>query len=316
VHKSFFSRRPEVLLVAVTFLWGSTFAVTKGLVEYFPPLAYLSIRFVIASIILFALFPAALRPGRALLVDGGVLGLGQGLGLVLQVQGQVYTTASKSAFVTAMSTALTPLLALALHGDRPSRPQAAGVVLASLGLYLLTYPVGEAAWNVGDLLSVACAMVYTVVIVETARRARRHHQGQLTALQTAVAGALFVLLLATAHFLIAALQHTGRAVPSVLALELRPIPLDTSVLLRIAYMTLVCTVGTFLAQTWSMGRMSATHAAVVFALEPVFATGLALAIIGMKEWPGARGVFGAALVLAGVLASEVRLGRRLKKTAG
>jgi drug/metabolite transporter (DMT)-like permease len=55
-----------------------------------------------------------------------------------------------------------------------------------------------------------------------------------------------------------------------------------------------------------MARMSATHAAVVFALEPVFATALAIAVEGGSEWPGSRGAAGAALVLAGVLASEMK----------
>jgi drug/metabolite transporter (DMT)-like permease len=69
-------------------------------------------------------------------------------------------------------------------------------------------------------------------------------------------------------------------------------------------MALVCTVGTFLTQMWAMARMSATAAAVVFALEPVFATGMAIAVEGWAEWPGARGAAGAALVLFGVFASE------------
>jgi drug/metabolite transporter (DMT)-like permease len=75
-------------------------------------------------------------------------------------------------------------------------------------------------------------------------------------------------------------------------------------------MVLFCTVGTFLGQMYAMARMSATRAAVVFALEPVFATILAIGVEGSSERPTARGAVGAFLILAGVLASEIRRRRR------
>ena len=48
-------------------------------------------------------------------------------------------------------------------------------------------------------------------------------------------------------------------------------------------MSPIGTVGAVLARGWAMARMSATHAAVVFALEPLFATGLAIAVEGDAE---------------------------------
>ncbi len=72
-------------------------------------------------------------------------------------------------------------------------------------------------------------------------------------------------------------------------------------------MVLVGTVGTFLLWTWGQARMSASHAAVIFALEPVFATAFAVWLRGTAEWTGARATVGAALVVAGVVVSELRL---------
>ncbi len=302
--RGFLQRRPEVALAAVTFLWGSTFIVTKDIVRGTPPLAYLSLRFGGAAIVLALLFPRAFRSDGKLWRSGALLGFGQAAGLLLQVFGQVYTTASKAAFVTAFATALTPMLGLALHGDRPSRPQALGVVLATVGLYLLTYPVGETAWNRGDLFTAACAVVYAYVIVETARRARGVDPASLATLQTMVAALTFVAGLAACKLALAAADHAR--LPEVVLLEARPLHIDGKLALQLTYMCLVCTVATFLGQTWAMARMSATHAAVVFALEPVFATALAIAVEGGSEWPGARGATGAVLVLVGVIASEVR----------
>jgi drug/metabolite transporter (DMT)-like permease len=300
---SLLRRRPEIVLVGVTFLWSSTFIATKDILRYAPPIAYLTARFGTAAIVLLLLYPGALHAKRRTFYDASIIGLAQTVGIGLQVFGQLYTTASKSAFVTSFSTALTPMLALALHGERPTRPQAAGVLLASAGLYLLTYPTGAADWNRGDLITSGCAVVYAFIIVQTARYTRRSDVRHLAALQTSFAALGFVLLLAAAHL---AGRFWPAPLPEVLRLELRPFSMSWKLFAYLSYMSLVCTVLTFLGQFWAMARMSATHAAVVFALEPVFATALAIAVEGGSEWPGSRGAAGAALVLAGVLASEMK----------
>ncbi|HEX2574230.1 MAG TPA: DMT family transporter [Polyangia bacterium] len=314
---SFLRRRPEVLLIAVTFLWGSTFAVTKDVVRAAPPLPYLSLRFSFAALLLFLLHPQALRPRRALWRDGLILGTLQAFGLVLQVLGQVYTTASKAAFVTALATTLTPLVAFLRDGDRPGRPQLLAVGLATLGLYFLTYPVDGATWNRGDLYTALCALIYSGAIVETARRAPRHPAGDLTAMQTGIAAAFFLLFLGTARLTLACLPpEPSFQIPAILELERRPVAFDLRFVLQLSYMSIVCTVITFLGQTWAMSRLSATHAAVVFALEPVFATALAIVLLGPSEWPGTRGAWGALLVLSGVLVSELPRRPRIETRAG
>ncbi|HEX7174962.1 MAG TPA: EamA family transporter, partial [Pyrinomonadaceae bacterium] len=58
------------------------------------------------------------------------------------------------------------------------------------------------------------------------------------------------------------------------------------------------------------GRMSATHAAIIFSLEPVFATIFAVWMRGAGEWTGGRANLGAALILAGIIVSELRWGER------
>jgi drug/metabolite transporter (DMT)-like permease len=318
--ESLSSRRPALALAGVTLVWASTFVVTKdvlrglaplpylslrfGAAHRLAPLPYLSLRFGAAAAVMLLLFPGARRPGRALLRDGATLGLLQALGLVLQVFGQRYTTASKSALVTSLSTALTPVIAFALHGDRPRRAQIAGVALATMGLVLLTWPAGGAAWNAGDLLTLASALVYGLVIVETAHRVRRGQPEALATLQIAVGALCFVALLTAAKIALA-LVPTDR-VPDLLIEETRPLRLDGRRWLQVGYMALVCTVFTFVAQNRIMRHMTATGAALVFALEPVFATGLAIAVEGGSEWPGPRGAAGALLILGGVLASELR----------
>lgn len=302
------ARRPALLLAATTLLWGSTFIVTKDVVRTVAPLLYVTLRFGIAALALLAFFPRSWRPSRRVLRDGLVLGIGQASGLLLQVLAQVYTTASKASFITALSTVLTPLLALWLYRVLPRRQQVAGVALATIGLALLTWPGASVGWNRGDLLSLGCAVLYAVVIVETARRAKGADAAVLTTWQTVFGALFFVVLLVGAHGLLAVLPDAR--LPEILRLEARPFPVTAAAWAQILYMALVCTVLTFLAQTFAMARMSAARAAVVFSLEPVFATALAVVVDGAAEWPGGRGVLGGALILVGVLCSELRRAQR------
>ncbi|MCU1278638.1 MAG: hypothetical protein JWM53_2184 [bacterium] len=294
--------RPELVLVGVTVLWGSTFIVTKDIVRDAPPMLYLVFRFGLAAIVLLALYGRKIR-SRRLIVDGVILGVLNSLGLVLQVLGQVYTTASKSAFITSLNTPLVPLVAFALYHTRPTAPQLVAVVMASLGLGLLTYPAGGARWNAGDLYTVGCAAIYAFTIVQIARRSPRHDARALTTVQIAAAALTFCCALALAKLCI----HTipAASLPEFARLEGRPLVLTERLIVEGVYMAIFCTVLTFGLQTWAMARMSATHAAIVFALEPVFATVMAIGWEGSAEWPGARGATGAAIVMLAVAVSEV-----------
>jgi drug/metabolite transporter (DMT)-like permease len=304
--------KPEAVLVGVTVLWGSTFIITKDIVRDAPPLTYLVFRFGLAALLLSAIYwrHEGWRD-RKLLIDGAVLGLLNSLGLILQVFGQVYTTASKSAFITSLNTPLVPIVALLLYRTRPSPPQLIAVLLATLGLMLLTYPAGGARWNAGDLLTVGCALFYAFTIVQIARRSPRHDARPLTAVQLVTAALTFLiaLIIVQVHIKIVPVHQ----LPDYARLQARPLTFSPRLVLEGVYMALFCTVLTFGLQTWAMARMAATHAAIIFALEPVFATVIAVAIEGSSEWPGARGATGAALVMLAVAASE--LPRRRARSA-
>ncbi|HEX4457680.1 MAG TPA: DMT family transporter [Polyangia bacterium] len=294
--------RPELVLVGVTILWGSTFIVTKDIVRDAPPLLYLVVRFGMAALLFVPLYLRQMRD-RRLLVDGAILGVLNSLGMILQVIGQAHTTASKSAFITSLNTPLVPLVALAMYRTRPSPAQLAGVVLATVGLVLLTYPTGGARWNVGDLYTAGCATIYSFTIVQIARRSRGHDAGALTAVQIAAATLTFVVALVVAKLFIATIAP--ERLPDFAQLEARRFVLSPRLGGELVYMAIVCTVATFALQTWAMARMSATHAAIVFALEPVFGTAIAVGVAGSAEWPNGRGVAGACVIMLAVAASEV-----------
>ena len=292
-----------------TLIWGSTFVIAKDILERWPPVAYITIRFVLASIALLLLFPKlTLQARRVEWKAGATLGLLMGGGFALQAVGQVYTTPSKSAFVTGLTTPLVPFVALLLLRVRPNLENLIGVTLASIGGLLILAPQGSEPMNTGDLLTLCATTLFAAHITLMSAYAREIDVRQLTVLQITSAAILFIVVWA-------ALRATGALVsesslPGFIARETAQLVWTERVVWQIVFLAMIATVITFLLWTWGQAKVSATHAAIIFSLEPVFATIFAVAVRGANEWMGRRGNLGAALILAGVIVSEIHLTRR------
>lgn len=300
---------PQNVLLFVTLLWGSTFVATKHMLKaQVPAVLYVTLRYVFGGLTLLLVLPHVEKkhhPPQGLFTNIGskalALGFLQAIGIVLQAVGQKYTTVPKSSFLTSFSVPLTPLLAWLLLRDRPQRWQMIAIGLGALGMLLLSYPSDALSFNMGDGLTLGSAVVYGITTVQTARWARPAFALRLAAAQTIVAAGillLFWVLVRYSSWGFLAKLHTE---------EYQPWVLTWPILLIWAYMSLVCIAITFPLQNWAMARIHANQAAVIFAVEPVFATILALIFLDAREeWPGIRGIIGAALIMAAVVVSEIK----------
>ena len=292
-------------ILLTTLIWGSTFAVARGVLDSWPPLTYLALRMPLAALVFVALFPRhVFAAARGAWRAGAALGALIGLGFIGQTVGLLYTTPAKSAFITGITTPLVPLVAYAFWRARPSRENLAGIVLASIGGALILAPAEAAGVNAGDLITLSTTLLFACHINLMSSYARRFDARQLSALQIGVAAC--VVLAAWLAVRAAAAAWGAGALPPPLAREAVLPDWDAAVGLQIVYLTLVATVATFLLWTWGQARMPAAHAAVIFSLEPVFATGFAVLLRGSADWAGGRATLGACLVVAGVLVSELR----------
>src|SRR5512132_3746971 len=191
--------RADFVLVAVTFVWGSSFIVIKNVLRDAPPLAFLSLRFFLAALLIFLALPRK-PPTPSFLRDGIAVGLLLGFGMSLQVIGQVDTTASKAAFLTGLSVVLTPFAAYLRTRRLPSLENGLGIILASAGFFLLAFPSGGGLLNRGDLFMTACGVAFAFYIVELGERTGAHDALRVTGVQAAVvamAAGVFSLLLRT-----------------------------------------------------------------------------------------------------------------------
>ena len=283
-------------LVAVTVIWGTTFIVNAEVLGREPPIAYVAIRFVLAAILLNV--AAMGRPAtRRLWSDGAGMGILLALGMGTQIAGQTETSASKTAFITGLSVVLTPVVGVFRTKRLPGLASLAGVALATGGFALLSWPSGGGGVNRGDLLVLACAILFAIYFVENEQRSPRHDALAYTARQMIFAAG--TLLAASAVFRI------FRPAMALTGFEARPLSFDRGFTIAVAYMTLFATIATFTTQNWAQARISATKAAIIFALEPVWAAIFAAVIL--SERLGPRGYWGGALVIAGIVVSEIRV---------
>lgn len=294
--------RADAVLVAVTVVWGSSFVVVKNVYEDSPPLHFLLFRFLLATLLLAGFL--VMRPrSQGLWRDGLVLGLLLAGGIALQVLGIPDTTASNAAFLTGLSVVLTPFVAYFRTKKLPSLENTVGITLAGIGFALLTFPPAGSKVNQGDVLLFLCGIVFAFYIVELAERSARHDPVWLTAIQLGT-----VVLFAAGLLLFLRLPLFSGW--TITAREARPVVWQGAFLWGILYLGSLGTVGTFFGQTWAQGRMSSTHAAIIFALEPVVAA--LLAAWFLDERLSKLGAAGAVLVVAGIVVAELRLRRGLR----
>jgi len=274
----------------IAFIWGSTFVLVKEALNDASPLALNSARMVVAAVLLVIFYRKKIVVlTRQALVAGVTVGFFLYLGYALQTSGLKLTTPSKSAFLTGTSSVLVPLLLVAIWRTRIHLWRVAGIALALIGLFLMTVPGGRAGLadfanvNLGDLLTIGCAFSFAFHIIFVGRASQRFPFEQVAVLQVCTAAILMTVsapLLEHPHF-----RPTATAIAAVLV---------TGIL---------CTAVAFTVQSWAQQFTPATHTALIFTTEPVFAW--LTSFIYLKERLGMRAGVGALLILGGVLVSEL-----------
>ena len=277
-------------LILVTAVWGVTFVQVKDAVELYPLLAFLAVRYAIATV---ALAPPALRRVRTLgrdgLVAGGVLGVLIALGIGLQTAGLERTTVTNTGFITGLYVLFTPLLGLALFRTRIPRELWLAVGLAIVGLAMLSgVPESSAT---GDLLVLASAVAQALQIVMVERYANRYDVFALVFVEVAAACVVFLAL--------------------AVALGDLSVPRGATVWAALLVTGLFAVAFAYLVQVWAQRRVSATRIAIVFSLETVFAGLFGYLLAGDRI--GALGLAGCAVIFGGIVLAEPAAASTLRR---
>lgn len=266
-------------LVGVSIIWATTFVVVKETLESMPASLLVALRFGFSL-----LFMLWVRPSRKSLWAGIIFGLLTWLGYVTQTIGLIYTTASKAAFITGLSVIFTPIFSSLYFKKRLAWRIYLAAAVALLGLAFLSFTGSgdNAGINIGDIWVLACALTYAITIIYIGEISQNHGVLELLSIQF-YPMALLSFIWATPH------------------LHLLP-TLPWQSYLAILYLALIATIITGLLQLWGQRKVSASLAALIFILEPVFAA--IFAAIFLQEMLGFWGYVGAGLIFAAMLLSE------------
>ncbi|MCU1238569.1 MAG: protein of unknown function transrane [Candidatus Solibacter sp.] len=281
-------RKADLALLFNAVIWGSTFILVKSALGHVSPLLFLAIRFSLATVALLLLFQGTWKWRRrvtpAMLGAGCLAGVFLFSGYALQTIGLRLTTAPKSAFLTGLATVMVPLLGALVYRIRPHITEVVGVLIATLGMALMTIEGPIDSIGRGDLLTLGGAIAFAAHIVTLGHFSER------------------------IGFELLSVTQVGAAAVSSLALfwwaETPRFHFHPVVFWAILITGLFCTALAFTIQAWAQRFTTSTRTALIYALEPVVAWTTSFIVAG--EGLSGRAAAGAVLILGGVLLVEMK----------
>ncbi|WOZ75894.1 DMT family transporter [Kosakonia sacchari] len=289
-----FSVKPqEALLILITMFWGGTFLAVQYAVTMSGPFFFVGLRFATAALAVGMLSVNILRGLTWLEVKAGVvIGVAIALGYSLQTWGLQSISSSKSAFITAMYVPLVPLLQWLCLGRLPGLMSCVGIALAFTGLLFLAGPEGNLlALGEGEIITLASALAIAAEIILISAWAGKVNVRRVTVVQ----------LLTASLVSFAAMVPAGEAIPSL-----------TTGLLLVALGLGIFSAIIQVVMNWAQRSVSPTRATVIYTGEPVWA-GIFGRIAG--ERLPLLALLGGALIVLGVLVSELKLKKRKTSSA-
>ncbi len=278
--------RGELILVLMTAIWGLTFPVIKGAVENVPPFAFLTLRFFLASVVLF--FFVKLKFTGKNIKWGIIIGFFLFSGMACQTIGLMFTKASRSGFITGFLVFLVPILDFLIFKKKPSLFAIIGVFLALIGLYLLSSPEGG-GFNLGDFLTLLSAMFFAFQVIFIEHSTTRYHEDSVVFFQIFTT---FVL--------------SGFA---SLLFEKRNFAFNGELLIAVIITGVFATSLALLMQGKFQKETTTVRAGIIYSMEPVFALLFSFLLLGEKL--PEKGLIGGFLVFSGMLVSNFKLRKNM-----
>lgn len=271
----------ELGLASAAAVWGLGFVWMKWALASVDALALLAYRFLAAALLLLPFL--SWKDLRSHLKEGLLLGAVLWILFVPQTFGLKYTSIANSGFITGLFVAFVPFFGYLFFRRKPSAMQLLSVLLAVLGLWLLTGGIN--GFNRGDALTLVTAASGAVHLLAVDSFAKR---------------GLKAVVLGFYQFLVTGMLSLAAALAFGSSFSVR----STSALWFICGLVLFQTLFAFLAQLVCQKRTPAVRAALILTLEPVFTAAFSWTIAG-ERFIIRRALGGLLIVLAMVL-SEIR----------
>ena len=274
----------KAALLVATLIWGSTFIIFNDAMNGLPPLFILAFRYLVATVILSAVFFKKLRLiNKTYLWQGAVLGVFLAAAYIFQTYGLQGTTPGKNAFLTAVYCVLVPFVSWAFFGSRPDRFNflAAATCLAGIGFVSLD---GDLSVLPGDWLTLVGGVFFALHIAFVARFNSDKDAVTLTLVQFFTAGVI--------------------CGAGSLCFETLPSSVPPAAWTEIIYLAVCGTAVAMLLQNVGQKYVSSSSAAIILSLEALF--GVLFSVIFGYENLSVKLVIGFALIFFAIITSETK----------
>lgn len=282
----------EIGLMIVAVIWGSGFVASAVSLEHFTPYQILAIRFLVGVLLLSLVFFKKLKMiKKSTIIKGSIIGFFLYLAFALQTVGLQYTTPSKNAFLTAVNVVIVPFIAFFIYKRKMDKFELFGSLLAITGVGVISLKL-TAEVNLGDLLTLLCAVGFAFHIFYTAQFVKDEDPILLTIIQMATAAILGLIV--------------------VLFKGETSFSMNVEGISNVLYLGVFSTTIAFLLQTFSQKYTTETNAAIILSTEALW--GMVFSIILLSEVITIKMVMGAILILIAIIISETKLHFFKKKT--
>ncbi len=293
-HKSLHIAELQLIIVAI--VWGGGFIATEYAIEAnMPNSLILSIRFMLASLVMFLLsFKDIIKMDKKTLIHGMIAGIFLFLGFFIQIFGQSQTTVSNSAFLTATNVVMVPFIVWVISKHKPKLQVfiLATTTLIGIGVLTLNIETGL-SFNRGDILVLMCALMFALHISYLGIFSKGLNVKALTFLQLFVAG-----IISTIVFFITDIHLTTMSIVQ-------------AGILPTLYLAIFSTLFCYFFQTKAQQIVPPSRVGIILCTEGFFGSLLAI-ILGIEPLK-VTVIVGGIIIIGSVMLSEVDFSKRVTK---
>lgn len=274
----------EIGLIITAIIWGSGFVASAVSLEHYTPYQILAGRFLIGVVLLSLVFYKKLKTiTKNTIIKGTILGLFLYIAFALQTVGLQYTTPSKNAFLTAVNVVIVPFIGFFFYKRRMDMFELLGAALALVGIGVLSLKLSTGI-NIGDLLTLGCAVGFAFHIFYTSRFVKEEDAIHLTIIQMVVATVLGWMV--------------------VLSKGETTFTFESEGVLPLIYLGVFSTTIAYLLQTIAQKYITETRAAIILSTESFW--GMVFSVLILSEVLSMKMAVGAILILIAIIISETK----------
>ncbi len=277
-------KKADLLLFVTAIGWAMSTIIIKLYVDDIPVFHIMVGRYVLALVVITAFKHREIKKiKKSDIIPGSILGFFTFVAFTLAIMSLVYTSASKSGFLVAMSVLFVPIVTTFLKKRLPNKWVVFSVVMSIIGLYFISGMNGG-GFNLGDALALLCAVAYTIYILIMDKHAKHINESILVFIQFVVVVVLSVICM----FMFEVVDLNVFVVSWV----------------PILVMGIFGTALTNFAQVKAQKHASPESVGLILLGEPLFTLVMAAAIL--KEQILIGGLFGAGLILVALVITIVK----------